>query len=171
MFFQNHSQIFPIKYNLHNPTCFQNDSHMFPIYPIYSHMFPIYFLSGGLEFSPRAQHILRARGASGRLTCSAQLRSGRIVAPRGGPGKNGWETYGKMVISQALNGDWIGFRWDFSWVLNGHWRVSRVMGDPENGCFLRENPMKMDDLKVPPFMETPQMGYMTFMDRNTERMG
>ena len=29
------------------------------------------------------------------------------------------------------------------------------MGVPQNGWFRRENPIKMDDLEVPPFMETP----------------
>ena len=33
--------------------------------------------------------------------------------------------------------------------------VSMVMGVPQNGCFIREDPTKMDDLGVLPFMEPP----------------
>ena len=29
------------------------------------------------------------------------------------------------------------------------------MGIAQNGWFIRENPMKMDDLEVPPLMATP----------------
>ena len=34
--------------------------------------------------------------------------------------------------------------------------VSIVMGVPKNGWFIRENPIKMDDLEVP-LLETPYM--------------
>ena len=37
----------------------------------------------------------------------------------------------------------------------GHLGVSIVMGVPQNGWLIRENLIKMDDLGVPPFMETP----------------
>ena len=34
------------------------------------------------------------------------------------------------------------------------------IGVPQNGWFMRENPMNMNDLGVPPFMETPKFGIM-----------
>ena len=30
-----------------------------------------------------------------------------------------------------------------------------LMEVPQNGLFIRENPIEMDELRVPPFMETP----------------
>ena len=38
-----------------------------------------------------------------------------------------------------------------------HWEIWVVpkIGVPENGWFIMENPIKMDDLGVPLFLETP----------------
>ena len=85
----------PFWYVLYNPTffkiypCIPYASQIFPTYPVL--IFPIYMqhLSQIFSiFSPRLRSTFsNIRGFSRRLTCSAQLRSGRIAAPRVSPAR------------------------------------------------------------------------------------
>ncbi len=39
------------------------------------------------------------------------------------------------------------------------------IGVPQNGWFIRENPIKMDDLGAPLFLETPILGFQPLVFR------
>ena len=47
------------------------------------------------------------------------------------------------------------FRVEVYIVVEAKWRFP-LMGAPQNGSFIMENTIKMDDFGVPPFQETPK---------------
>ncbi len=46
-----------------------------------------------------------------------------------------------------------------SWNLS-KWMFPKIGGNPQNGLFIMENPIKMDDLRVPLFLETPKSTFV-----------
>ena len=47
----------------------------------------------------------------------------------------------------------------------GYIRVFPKIGVPQNGWFIMENPIKMDDLRVPLFLETPRTGKIAWLPK------
>ena len=43
------------------------------------------------------------------------------------------------------------------------WVFPKIVGNPQNGRFKRDNPIKMDDLGVPLFLETPIYMYNMYV--------
>ena len=125
-------------------TCWRNMSQSFPIFRIL--IMP--------DHAPKERMCYRMCHYPKNITVTLQALPMRwkwraLLEAHACAGMHHKITSCKSQFSQELVG-FVGFQWEKKWKTLKIWGFPWI-GVPQNGWFIRENPIEMDDLGVPPF--------------------